>query len=209
MARARKPPDEGPASAQLARRWEEKPAVKQVHPERVHFTAFLASNPNYFGNVAELIEDAPQLVVDIQGNTTYEELVCVGLQPQIDLLEGVVLIHQSYGYNGNLCSAGSPEYVRFYLSFDGGATWLDQGMTSFIAHDLPGDKPLEYAVSLPISPGKMFCTTPRLPRVRAILSWNWAPPANTPGFVPVWGNVVEATVQVEPSHFVIKGDLIK
>jgi len=209
MARARKPPDGDVAAAPLAGRWQEKQAIKQVHPERLHFRAFLASNPNYFGNVSDLIEDAADAVVQIQGNTTYEELVCVGLQPQLDLLEGVVLVHQSFGFNGNLCSGGSTEYVRFYLSYDGGATWHDQGMTSFTAHDLPGPKPLEYAVSLSIKPAKRWCIQENLPLVRAILSWNWAPPANTPNFNPVWGNVVEADVQGSPSHFILKGDLIE
>ena len=39
--------------------------------------------------------------------------------------------------------------------------------------------------------------------MRAILSWNYAPPANTPDFVPVWGNVVDAQIQVEGFEFIL------
>ena len=28
---------------------------------------------------------------------------------------------QPFGYGGDICSSGTPEYVRFYLSFDNGA----------------------------------------------------------------------------------------
>ena len=47
-----------------------------VELERTRFTSLLLENPNYFGNV----ETSPFPPVKvIQGNTTFEQLVCVGL----------------------------------------------------------------------------------------------------------------------------------
>ena len=170
--------------------------------ERTSFKALLLANPNYFGNLAE---SQFQPVLPMKGSTYYEELACVGYQPQQERLEGVVYIYQPAGYGTDVCGQGTPEYVRFYLSFDGGATWQDQGMTSFQAFNIPegteGPKRLEYAVSLPINPARKFCFFDPLVRVRAILSWNNAPPANSPNWSPIWGNVQEATILVEPFRF--------
>lgn len=176
-----------------------------VRPERAQFRALLLSNPNYFGTL-EGSEFAP--VLPIQGNTTYEELQCVGFDPQLELLEAVVLVKQDSGFLGGICTSGSIEYIRFYLSFDGGATWDDQGQASFSAHDIPGDKPLEYAVSLAVDPKKRWCFVENLIKVRAILSWNNPPPANSPNFSPVWGNAVDADIQVDPFWWFYLGDLL-
>jgi hypothetical protein len=164
------------------------------HPfpkERQQFLPLLLSNPNYFGT----LKNSPyKQVVSIAGNTSYEELKCVGFQPQINRLEGVVWVKRPSGYGGGICTNGSREYVSFFLSYDNGATWLPQGTTSFPVYDVPGPHPLEYAVSIVIEPHHKFCFTPNLPLVRAILSWS-VPPSG-PGFVPVWGNIVEARIQI-------------
>ncbi len=179
--------------------------TQEPHPrERTSFKAFLLSNPNYFGNLAA----SPfEPVVSIASNTHYEELACVGYQPQQKRLEGVVHVYQPSGYGTGICGAGTPEYVRFYLSPDQGATWEDQGLTGFQAYNVPqgteGAKRLEYAVSLAVDPARRLCFFDSLVRVRAILSWNDPPPAGQPDWQPVWGNVREATIQVEPRRAVI------
>lgn len=170
--------------------------------ERGAFKALLLTNPNYFGN---LVESKLQPVLPIIRNSFYEELGCVGYHPQQERLEAVVYVKQPSGYGTDICGPGTPEYVRFYLSRDGGATWQDQGMTSFQAFNIPEgrerDKRLEYAVTLPINPRGRFCFFDPLARVRAILSWNDPPPANSPNWVPVWGDVEEANILIEPFHF--------
>src|SRR5215469_6000546 len=158
--------------------------------ERERFLPLLLSNPNYFGNLENSKLKAVQKIV---ANTSYEELKCIGFNPQLNRLEGVVWVKQSTGYDGGICTNGSREYVSFFLSYDNGATWLPQGTTSFPVYDVPGPHPLEYAVSIVIEPHHKFCFTPNLPLVRAILSWS-VPPSG-PGFVPVWGNIVEARIQ--------------
>ncbi|MEP7118166.1 MAG: hypothetical protein ABI880_11330 [Acidobacteriota bacterium] len=176
--------------------------------ERAAFKGLLLANPNYFGT---LVKSPFTPVLPIAGSTFYEELGCVGYHPQQELLEGVVYVYQPSGYGSDGCGPGTPEYVRFYLSFDHGATWVDQGMTSFQAFNVPegtdGSKRLEYAVSLKVHPGRKRCTADHLIRTRAILSWNNPPPANQPNWTPVWGNVREAVEQVEPRRVLGRDDI--
>ncbi len=172
---------------------------------RTQFRALIVANPNYFGNVAE---SSFEPVLPLQGNTTYEEIGCVGYQPKHKQLEAVVYINRPTGYGGNICSDGTPEYVRFYLSYDDGATWEDQGLTSFRAYDIPdvGSQSvprLEYDVTLDVNPNKKFCTGDNLILARAILSWNNQPPPDTPDHIPVWGNVHDTHIQVDPLYFII------
>jgi len=182
-------------------------SINRLPPEqaRSNFHLLLLTNPNYFGN---LKDSTFEPVLSIAGDTSFEEIGCVGFSDALSRLEAVVSIKQNAGYGGGLCTSGSQEYVRFYLSFDGGTTWIDQGVTGFNAHDIAGPKPLEYVVAQPISVSEDFCFFENLPQVRAILSWNFEPPANTPGFVPVWGNVVDVTIQIPAFEFIILAGLL-
>jgi hypothetical protein len=172
-----------------------RPEQALYERERSQFKALLLGNPNYFGN---LKESQFQPVLKIQGNTTYEEIGCVGFQPQFNRLEAVVFVKQQGGYGGGLCTDGTQEYVRFYLSYDNGATWEDQGVTSFTAYDLPHEQRLEYAVSLDIKPRRRICLINNIVLVRAILSWNVEPPPNSPDVPPVWGNVHDTHILTDP-----------
>ncbi len=170
-------------------------AVAKIEVERASFRTLLLSNPNYFGT---LKGSKLKAVKALSVNTSYEQLMCVGFHPQLSQLEAVVHIKKNSGYSDSLCGGGSPEYVRFYTSTDGGTTWQDEGLVSFHAFNVPGHRPLEYAVSLGINPKRTFCFNEMLLKVRAILSWNVSPTPNDPGYTPVWGNVVDVDVQVEP-----------
>lgn len=186
-------------------------SAQVAHPEqRAGFKALLLTNPNYFGNLAE----SPfKPILPLSGNTHYEELGCVGYHPQQERLEAVVYVYQPSGYGTGICGPGTPEYVRFYLSFDNGATWQDQGLTSFQAYDIPqgtdGSKRLEYAVSLKVDPKRKLCFLDQLIKTRAILSWNNPPPPHQPNWNPVWGNVRDAHIQVEPLRFIFPLDVLK
>lgn len=182
---------------------------ENVPNERAKFRALVLANPNYFGNI-EGSQFPP--VLNIQLNQFYEEIGCVGFQPQFNRLDAVVYVNQPSGYGGGICSAGTPEYVRFYLSADNGASWQDLGLTSFTAWDIPvgtvGRRRLEYAVSLIINPRKRFCFISNNLLVRAILSWNVPPPPNTPNFVPVWGDRHDTNIQVDPLRFFLIDDIL-
>ena len=183
----------------------EKSSAVQIPRERLHFRALLLTNPNYFGNVKQ----SPfKPVAEIAGNTTYEELACVGFGPQTNLLNAIIYVKLPYGFGGGLCTNGSQEYVRFYASYDGGKAWTDLGLTSFTAFDVPEapGKPfvrLEYAVDLPFDPRRKLCFVENLVLVRAILSWNVPPPPNDPDFTPVWGNHHDTMIEVAPLRLII------
>ncbi|MBK8493301.1 MAG: hypothetical protein IPL49_21070 [Saprospirales bacterium] len=178
--------------------------------ERTSFKSLQLINPNYFGNLAgsEL-----KVVQPIQFNTYYEQLMCVGYQPQQEQLEAVVHVKQPSGYGTGICGNGTTEYVRFYLSFDGGATWKDQGVTGFRVFNVPegtaGGKDLEYAASLKVDPPSKWCVMDPLIKMRAILSWETEPTANDPDYIPVWGNRLDADILVEPFRFVFPGDIFE
>lgn len=158
--------------------------------------ALLLSNPNHFGNLKGS-SFAP--VLQVVHNTDFEQLTCVGLHTRLGLLEAVFVIKKAAGYKGGLCKEGSREYVRFYLSFDDGTTWTDEGAVSCPVHDIPqGAHQVHYAVSLKIDPKRKLCFQgAQTPRVRAILRWDQAPPPNDPDFSPEWGNVVDVHVQID------------
>lgn len=187
-----------------------RPQAAQIEFERLNLKSLLLSNPNYFGT---LKGSKLKVVKAISGNTSYEKLMCVGFQPQLNQLEAVVHVFKNSGYSASLCNGGSPEYVRFYTSSDGGVTWVDQGMTTFHAYNVPGPRPLEYAVTLGVNPRQTFCFKENILKVRAILSWNVPPTPNDANFVPVWGNVVNVDVLVDPrklwpwKDFILEADI--
>ncbi len=149
---------------------------------------------------------------DLQGNTHWEEITCVGYLPEKRQLEAVFQVKQSSGYSGGLCTNGSFEYVRFFV--DWGSGFQDIGFTSVNVHnisDAPAGEqhPIEYLVyhELDEANHKRFCTAPVLPKVMAVLSWN-AIPSTDPTVPPVFGNAIECFVQINPKTFFIK-DIFK
>ena len=141
-----------------------------------------------------------------QGNTTWEQLVCIGYRPQLKRLDGVVQIKQSAGYSGGICTAGSQEYVRFFASTDDGVTWTDLGLTSFTVWDVTGPKPLDFEVSIPVDLAAKCCKDVNLVLIRGILSWE-VPPASPTGPI-VFGNGLDVTVQVAPFALGTLADLL-
>lgn len=180
--------------------------IQKVENERMNFRALLLSNPNYFGTIEK---SSYKPIKPISKNITYEEIKCIGFNPQFSRLEAVVWIKQKSGYGGGICSSGTPEYIRFYLSFDNGATWKDQGLVGFTAYDIAATSPLEYAVTIQVNIKKDICLKGTiLPKVRAILSWNHPPNPNDPGYLPVWGNIVEARIQIDALRLILLKDFL-
>lgn len=181
-------------------------ALTELPVERHQFKALLLQHPNYFGNS---IGSPLKPVKPWPSNTTFEHLSCVGYNPVKRVLEATIAITQPIGYGGTACQTGTTEYVRFFIDYGGG--WEDAGLTGVRVHDIPNGhdcsgaptKPLIYAVTLQITPPARPCRFPTLPKVRAILSWQWAPPpgAANAGWLPPWGNVVESHIQIQPGYW--------
>jgi hypothetical protein len=180
-----------------------KPALELISLARLshdvarrHLRARLLANPNYFGPITGTSFKA---VLQIQEDSTYESLTRVVYNPGREQLEATVRIHRNHGYSCASGQGGSVEFVRFYLSYDGGSAWRDQGVRSFRVFDEPGPASPEYRVTVGIGPAQTLCFLKKLPLVRAVLSWNAAPPADAPEWTPVWGSVMSA--QIHNSDF--------
>jgi hypothetical protein len=180
----------------------------RVARERLHVKRLLAVNPNYFGTAPNLGFE-PEFAQS--GDTTYESLSCVSYSPERDRLEATIQVNRPNGYGGNLCSAGTSENVRFYVSYDEGNTWEDAGAASAGVHDIPNGTdcdngavlPLSYVVGVAYVPKRNWCGVPVLPLVRAILSWEVMPDPQKPDQQPIWGEVVEVHVQVTPRRWIL------
>lgn len=173
----------------------------QVEIERRQFKQLIAVNPNYFGNIVDEAMTAEYpTVFPMSNKTKYEELICVGLYPEDDLLEAVIEVKRPYGYKGSLCKAGSKEYVAFYIDYDDGNGFVSVGAAAEVnVHDLSfvDGEHLYYAVRKAFIPKEYLeCDNPQVVKVRAILSWEKLPTGH--GFVPVWGNVADNWVQLKP-----------
>jgi hypothetical protein len=199
------------STAKAARRDKEvnvSAGARKVPAERSQFRKLILKNPNYFGT---LKEGPYKPVKQIISNTTYEELTCIGYNQNFSTLEATIAIKLPYGYGGGLCSLGTDEYVRFFIDY--GAGWIDAGVASVNVHDIADsldcakqkDKPLSYVLSLKIDPKTDYCGHPMIPKVRAILSWNFMPPSGAANadWPPVWGNVMECNIQVKPRDTIL------
>ena len=135
------------------------------------------------------------------GNIFYEELKCLGFYPQERRLEAVIEIKRPSGYGGN--ALGSYEYVGFYVNWNNDPDFIDTGDSVGVVYTHIFDPGSANIRKLPIcySVYRDIIPVPTLPvgtvvRARAILSWQ-TPPTG-PNFKPVWGNVIESWIRIEP-----------
>ena len=163
---------------------------------RHNLRTLLASDPNYFGSLSD---GSLRAVLHIEEDTTYERLCRVEYHVELEMLRATFEVNKSSGYSTGLRSMGSLEYVRFYVSYDDGAWWIDQGVRVAHVFDTAGPKPLGCAVTQPVRLREAGGGARGGVRVRAILSWNRVPPAEAPCWLPVWGNVLETVIGAEAS----------
>lgn len=149
----------------------------------------------------------PLMFPKIKGITSWEQLECLGYNPELSRVEAIVNIKKSGGYSGNMCSLGSPEYVRFFIDYNDGNGFEDLGLASFRAFNISEapagpQHPISYMVSkeINVSQKKKFCSTEVIATLRAVLSWNQIPSTN-PNQTPTYGNVLDAEVVLKPFQF--------
>ncbi|MBS1805112.1 MAG: hypothetical protein JST28_17260 [Acidobacteria bacterium] len=154
----------------------------------------LLANPNHFGC---LPEKSVKVVLNMAADTTFESLGCVSYIPLLDQLYASIQLKRDWGYSLALRNASSREYVRFYISFDRGVTWHNEGLTAFNVSDEPGARLHIRLVTKRVELGERLKVATHPPIVRAILSWNSPPPPDAPDWLPLWGNVLDTQIQTE------------
>jgi hypothetical protein len=181
-------------------------ALARLSPElaRKKLRALLAANPDHFGNLSA---GSFKAILKIEKDTTYESLAGLSYSPQSERLRAMIRIKKQTGYSAADSDQGSTEYVRFYISYDGGGAWLDQGMRALNIFDNTDATAQDPGVTLRIRPRELS-SLQGFQRVRAILSWNSPPPVLNPNWTPIWGDVAEAEVRIAGSEFLIPEKLI-
>ena len=147
-------------------------------------------------------------VLTLAQPTDYEEVTCVGLEPEQATLYAVVQIKREQGYGGDLCTGpGAREYVRFFADWTGDGDFTDPaedlGVASIAVHDVPGPKPLSYVASLSLTRRQLWCFLARPVTVRAVLEYNVIPPAGNPNPPIVWGGIRDEYVQPKPGRLIL------
>src|SRR4051794_28378406 len=74
----------------------------ELQPERINFKKLVLFNPNYFGTFSKF---GGKIIKQFSGDTSFEQLECLGLNPGSNLLEAVINIKQHSGYGTNACGA--------------------------------------------------------------------------------------------------------
>lgn len=185
----------------------------QVEPHRLGFAhlhalqASTASPAQLTANAAlweaaglDLFAAAGELG-EAQGNVTYEELDCLGLDTNREQLVATFQIKRAAGYSGGPCTRGSVEYVAFWADWADECEWSHLGTIEVRVHDYPiPEDGLHYAAFLPVDllTARSACRNAKVGRVRAVLSWNAPPSTSDPEAVPFWGNRIDAHVQLPP-----------
>lgn len=151
----------------------------------------LLNNRNYFANLSE---NSFRIVLNMNGDTSYESLGCVRYIPLLDQIYASINIKRDAGYSFHVGNPASREYIRFYLSYDRGVTYHDKGISVVNVCDEPGASSRLLLVTKKVGlPEQQIHDTIA---VRAILSWDSMPPANSPDWTPLWGNVAETQIRI-------------
>lgn len=166
-------------------------------------------NPKF----SKMIENITAVLAE-KPNSKYEELCCLGLNYDMENLVAILTVKLPYGYCGSLCTKGSNEYVGFWVNIwdqiEQMCCWKYLGTSLVNVHDIASipAEGLQYAVSLPVdfSSYRDVCSNPKVLKVRAILSWQTPPTPNDPNYNPVWGNKVDALIQLKPGEAVKPGE---
>jgi len=153
-------------------------------------------------------KDPAKAVSDGHDPTQYEELMAVGYDSTLHELMGVVHLKLAYGYGGSCPgSPGSIQYIRFYVDITGDGDFLDpmEDQGCGMGHAFDPDSanqnklPLEYGISrrMILLPSVMDLLEKKceIRRMKAILSWNVAPPGGNPNWIPYWGNVLNTFIR--------------
>ncbi len=137
-----------------------------------------------------------------KANIDFEELKSVGLDYNKECFVGTIEIKKTSGYNGDLCTKGSYEYVAFWVDWNGDCNWEYAGTTKVNTHDFSevSKNHLFYSAILPydFTYHRKNCINPNVVKIRGVLSWNVEPSKTDPDDLQTYGNRVDTFIQVKP-----------
>lgn len=131
------------------------------------------------------------------GSLYYERLRCCGYEPQKRLFDCPVEIRQPVGF-GAFPVPGSYEYVLSCVHLDG--AWQPAALDRVHLADARSGDPEWYTAVTAKAAGELaeLPLNGRTLRARSILSWNLTPKSDC-DYQPVWGNVIEYKIRLDPT----------
>lgn len=146
--------------------------------------------------------EAVSAVLKTSADTSYEQLMFAGLDTNKSSFAATFNIKKPSGYSGDLCTTGSKEYIAFWADWDNNCKWSYVGTSYVNVHDIAAIPKggLCYTAYLPYDFSKVArnCNSPKVVKIRAVLSWNAAPSTVNPDALNTWGNLLDAYVQIPP-----------
>ncbi len=137
-------------------------------------------------------------------DVSYEQIECLGIDDAWpERLVATFRIKRPYGYSGNLCQAGSQEYIAFWADWDNTCKWRYQGTVAVNVHDISSIPSHGLCYSRFF---RSICRTStghaRSPGSlgSAVLSWAVPPSTTNPDALNYWGNRLDAHVQLNPGQ---------
>ena len=182
-----------------------------VPRERRQFRALSVANPNYFGN----LKASPfPPVLAIHANTTYEEIKCVGSHlPQSNRIDAVIFVKQPFGYGGEELHTRNTRIRPLLPLVRQRCHVVDQGVTNFTAYNVSagvtGGRASRRCPTAVQPAEEMVHGSQRHSRARDSFVERQVPPSDMPNHVPVWGNVHDTHIQVDPTWFIKWIDVFK
>jgi hypothetical protein len=142
------------------------------------------------------------------GDCTFEQLKCVGFDQRCSQFIAVMTIKQHKGYSGGRGTAGSQEFVAFWVDWGSGFQYEGTASAAVFDSDSLPASGLEIRVGLPVdlslhAPAEGLAAATI--KVRAVLSWN-TPPSTIHPFAPVvWGNSLDLRLVIS-SHRAVRAN---
>jgi hypothetical protein len=164
----------------------------------VHSSAIALDPAKWFDGIADVdLSGVAAVWLNTNSNTEYEQLKRIELDADASQLSAVLTVKQSIGYCGGPMTAGSREFVAFWVDWGSGFQYV--GTTSVAVHDsgrLPATGQ-ETSVVLPIHLSRQAENEgAKTVKVRAVLSWN-TPPSTTNSNAPVvWGEILDCKILI-------------
>jgi hypothetical protein len=164
----------------------------------VHSPAIALDPAKWFAGIVDVdLSRVAEAWLNTNNNTEYEQLKRIELDSDASQLTAVLTVKQSLGYCGGPVTAGSREFVAFWVDWGSGFQYVET--TSVAVHDtgrIP-ETGQETSVVLPIHLSRYAENEgAKAVKVRAVLSWNTPPSTTNPNAPVVWGESLDCKILI-------------